>query len=61
MNTVSVGSHTSKPARILECVCAHKFQDERYGSGQRVHNPCKTNESGKTGYRCTVCSRTTAK
>ena len=30
-------------------VCNSSYQDERYGSNQRVHNSC-TN-----GYRCTVC------
>lgn len=34
-------------------LCVSAFQDQRYGAGMRVHNPC--NKDGKIGYRCTVC------
>lgn len=41
--------HTTKPCKITKCTCVHKFQDEKYGLGMRVHNP------NKNGYICTVC------
>lgn len=44
-------NYSGKSVRILECVCAHEFQDKRYGKGKRLHNPTKE------GYRCTVCKR----
>lgn len=34
---------------IVKCACRHQFQDEVYGAGMRVHNPCNK------GSRCTVC------
>lgn len=34
---------------VRPCTCASAFQDERYGSGQRVHNV------GKEHVYCTVC------
>ena len=39
---------------IIKHACASKFQDERYGSGNRVMNKC-----GKlpNTYRCTVCGK----
>lgn len=30
--------------------CKSQFQDEKYGPGKRVMNPCKE------GHRCTVCT-----
>jgi len=45
---------------ILPCTCKHKFQDEEYGEGNRVHNYAPGGGGGATagkkpGYRCTVC------
>jgi hypothetical protein len=43
---------TAKPEKkggVKTCTCDHKFQDARYGKGQRVFNP------GKTEAHCTVC------
>jgi len=37
-------------AKILKCNCVHKFQDRRYGKGNRVHT-----EGQKGGNTCTVC------
>lgn len=37
---------------IINCVCASKYQDEKYGRGKRVHTV------GFKEYRCTVCGRT---
>ena len=34
--------------------CVSKFQDEKYGKGNRVHNPMQK-KSTKITYRCTVC------
>lgn len=44
--------HTAKPCKILECVCAHEYQDKVYGKWKRVHNP----RAGGV-YVCTVCGR----
>jgi hypothetical protein len=38
--------------KVMRCSCKHEFQDERHGSGMRVHN---RTTSGKGGWRCTVC------
>jgi len=38
---------------IKPCTCEHKFQDERYGKGKRVHNELAENK----GWRCTVCEQ----
>ncbi len=35
--------------KIIKCKCKHDYQDEKYGKGNRVHNPTVK------GYRCTVC------
>lgn len=40
---------------IKECRCKHKFQDEQYGEGNRVHNFAEKGFNGSTGWRCTVC------
>ena len=40
---------------IKECKCKHKFQDEQYGKGNRVHNLAEKGFNGSTGWRCTVC------
>jgi len=45
-------THTVKEPKVLECVCASEFQDQRYGKNNRLCNPMK---DGK--YRCTVCRR----
>lgn len=42
---------------ICKCSCGHEFQDQTYGRGQRVHNPCRKGLGPVTGYRCTVCGR----
>lgn len=36
-------------SKVMPCLCAHTYQDQRYGLRMRYHNPCKT------GYRCSVC------
>lgn len=46
----AVGDHTKKDAVIMKCSCRHEFQDQRYGAGNRVHNP----KAGKK-HVCTVC------
>jgi hypothetical protein len=40
---------------IRKCTCKHKYQDEKYGKGRRVHNEMKP-RSGDKECRCTVCS-----
>ena len=43
--------------KVMFCVCKHKYQDERYGKGKRLHN--WASKDWKQGlaknYRCTVC------
>ncbi len=46
---------------ILYCTCSHKFQDERYGHGRRVHNETKPLTGMAKQYRCTVCDRVKSK
>lgn len=47
---------------VYPCKCESKYQDEKYGSGKRVHNPTKK-VNGQTidGIRCTVCGLTRPK
>ncbi len=40
---------------ILRCSCKHEFQDERYGRGMRVHNPCSDKGPRSGQATCTVC------
>lgn len=42
---------------IKKCTCKHKYQDERYGKGNRVMNERKKDSTSK--YRCTVCGEET--
>jgi len=43
--------------KIMKYNCSHKFQDERYGKGNCVHNDApKSGPGGKSGWRCTVCN-----
>ena len=39
---------------IKFCPCVNKFQDEKYGKQQRLHNEC-IKDARTTGFRCTVC------
>lgn len=41
---------------IASCSCSNKFQDNRYGKGLRVHNPCKLTGDIE-GLRCSVCGK----
>jgi len=41
--------------RIMKCSCDHKFQDEKYGKGNRVCN--QTMKDDKRTYRCTICEK----
>jgi hypothetical protein len=44
---------------IKQCTCKHKFQDERYGKGNRVHNVGKAKTLGMEAHVCTVCGKRT--
>jgi hypothetical protein len=48
---------TAMNPKVKECVCASKYQDERYGMSMRLMNPCKSKDDKTTAYRCTVCRR----
>jgi len=41
--------------KIKQCGCEHKFQDKKYGKGNRVFN--KTMKDDGTIFRCTVCKK----
>lgn len=45
-----VSGHTGKSPRVMPCACKHEFQDSRYGSGKRLHNPRKSDK-----WACSVC------
>lgn len=51
-STPNQKDHTAKLTKILPCTCKHAYQDERYGAGNRVHNPRKGGI-----FACTVCGR----
>ncbi len=42
---------------IYPCNCSHNQQDEMYGKGNRVHNPCKPAKLPVKWIRCTVCRK----
>jgi len=42
---------SNKSTSHKKCSCYNAFQDERCGTGIRVHNRCKD------GWRCTVCGK----
>jgi hypothetical protein len=56
-NTTTTSSHLSSSPKIIACTCDHAFQDERYGSRQRVHNPCARKTGPGVNHRCTVCGK----
>jgi len=41
---------------IKKCDCKHKYQDKKYGEGNRVHNTKSIVKSGKNA-KCTVCEK----
>jgi len=41
------------PTEVKKCTCIHKFQDEIYGVGRRVHNQSLKDRTVR--WRCTVC------
>ena len=45
--------------KIMPCVCKHKFQDEKYGKGNRVFLLSTKKSLGpeKKTYTCSVCGR----
>ncbi len=40
---------------IKKCACKHDYQDKKYGTGMRVHNPVK-GPNNTVLWRCTVCT-----
>jgi hypothetical protein len=42
---------------FMRCTCKNESQDEMYGPGIRVHNPCKKKQGTYTGATCTVCGK----
>ncbi len=41
--------------RIVNCTCAHPYQDKAYGTGRRVANSIVLKSANEPQYRCTVC------
>lgn len=46
---------TKAAPKALECVCDSPYQDKRYGTNMRLHNPKA--DVGGTLWRCSVCGR----
>ena len=44
---------------IRPCTCRHPFQDQKYGTGLRVHNQMQVVKGAPAQYRCTVCGHET--
>lgn len=42
---------------IKPCDCKNKYQDERYGQGQRVHTEGQKDSKGNGKHTCTVCGK----
>lgn len=38
--------------KVIKCTCAHSYQDELYGPGNRIANPTAHGQ-----YTCTVCGK----
>lgn len=51
-------STSTGTTKIKPCTCHHEWQDKTYGRGNRVHNRARGLFSGKGGWRCTVCEKT---
>lgn len=43
--------------KVLPCGCIHLYQDNRYGTGKRVHNWVRASTKHGGKWRCTVCGR----
>ena len=43
-------------SKIMKCTCEHKYQDKKYGKGNRVHNEI-TRTTNLMNWRCTVCGK----
>jgi len=43
--------------KIIECDCAHDYQDQKYGKQKRVGNWAPK----QSGHRCTVCRKVKGK
>jgi hypothetical protein len=52
-----MASAMNKPHEIVHCTCVHKYQDAKYGVGNRVANYARNANNKQGGYRCTVCER----
>jgi len=37
-------------SKVVRCTCAHKYQDELYGAGNRMANELRNGQ-----FKCTVC------
>lgn len=43
--------------KVIHCTCRHKYQDGRYGPGNRLANYVPPKIKGSPGgWRCTVCT-----
>lgn len=40
---------------VMKCSCRSRFQDERYGEGNRLHNVMLKDRKHLKTARCTVC------
>ena len=57
VSTISQIGGTMSKTKVIKCSCKHKFQDNEYGKGNRLHNYARKGYlKGDPGWRCTVCS-----
>lgn len=40
---------------LVQCKCAHEYQDKQYGTGVRVANTTQKQDKDFVEVRCTVC------
>lgn len=46
---------------VTKCDCQSKYQDEKYGKGNRLHNVKGDGQGKPNGLRCTICGKEKSK
>lgn len=46
--------------KVMECTCAHEYQDKKYGKNKRVFNACGRDQK-RPDWKCTVCAKVKGK
>ena len=47
----------AETTKVKFCSCEHKWQDERYGQHNRLHNLAKSKSATGKAWTCTVCGK----